>query len=198
MLTERFTRYSLRSRVVTVISILGIISVFAYDWNVSPKLNYLQAATAHEHISENIEKKIRSLKNKLKIKKKEVQQLSKGISKIEVRLLTDKQYSESIKLLQSIAVDHGCHLESLTFMNDSRISPNNNKDTDISITKKRTLVEISASYSSIVSFLGHFTKACPVDIKDLSIRSLDNRDVLLCKLNIISYNKNQPSLLIYD
>jgi len=194
MLTERLTRCSLSSRVITVISILGIISVFAYDWSVSPKLNYLHAAETHGNISENIERKIRSLENKLQIKKKNVQRLSENISKVEARFLTNKQYSESIELVQSVAADLGCRLESLIFLNDLQLSPDKKMDINLSITKKRAIIELNTDYSSLVSFMKKFSRISSIDIQDLSIQSGENTGILKCKIKIICYRKNlQPS-----
>lgn len=194
MLIDSFTKTSRTSRIAVCVSLVAIMSIFAYDWLVAPKAKQLQAASGYEMISDDINAKIKLLQNSTKVKTKRIEKLTKELAKYEAVLMTDQQTSEFFGSLESYADYNGCIFKSLRFIDEVELYRDIENNSASGVIRKDAVLEFLASYESAVNFLVTLSFNEAVDLGSLFISSKDDSKLLTCRLKISCYSlKARPN-----
>lgn len=188
MLMDSLAKSSRTSRIAFSAAIIGILTIAAYSWMVSPHAQYLHAAQQYERMIGNVSQKNQIIKSKEAIRRKEVEKLRAELAGARAGLFTPVEANRFFSDIEVICYETECIARSINFLGNldkMLVSIGNGK---VVITNSAA-VSFAGSYGSIINFLAKLTSRIQrVVIHSLKIFASDSEsNPLECELMITVY-----------
>jgi len=187
MLVDNLVKLSRSSRNAVSASLVLIAAIAMYNWIVAPRADYLSAAQQYESAMEKVVNKNKTIVNKVKIKKKKLQELNEQSAQLQSTLFTPEQAREFFSDLQAISEETGCIVYSINLITNKQ---NPNKDGQLQdtagIVTKSAVLSVVGVYRNITKLIERLqSRTQKVWIDSVRLRSLDNRsDQPRCDITI--------------
>ena len=188
MLTDKIVKCSSTSKIIVSVSFVGIVTLAAYNWIVSPQTGYLHAAKQYERMVGDAGKKTEFIKKQIATKQVELEKLHGEIAQIQNSFFSGEKAREFFMDIEPLSLQCNCNVVSLTFMADET-RRNRDAESDSPIVLKRASVDITGRYEDIMKFLAKLRDYTHrICINDLCIESSQpDVDKLNCGLIITIY-----------
>lgn len=183
---ESLTKSSRSSRNVMLMALVLIGAVAAYNWIITPHLNYLQAAQRYELTAENHAKKNKIVSSKVEAEKKELAQLRDRLKQVSARLFDPQSADKFFSGIQTIAQTENCQIYSSQF---SKTDHTSNAVPSQNVVLHSANLEIAGSYGDLVALMDKLQDyPQQVNIDLLKIESAkDDSDLLICDAVVEAY-----------
>lgn len=187
MLVDNLAKLSRSSINAISASMILIAALAMYNWIVAPRTNYLLAARRYEFVMNNVVKKSKTIDNRVKIKKKNLQELREHSAQLQSTLFTSDQAREFFSDLQAISEETGCIVYSVNLItnNPKPLRDGQLQDTAGIVTKSAVLSVVGV-YKNITKLIKRLqSRTQKVWIDSVKIRALDNSsDLPRCDITI--------------
>jgi len=187
MLVDNLAKLSRSSRNAVSASLVLIAAIAMYNWIVAPCADNLSAAQQYEAAMEQVVNKNKTIVNKVKIKKKKLQELNEQSAQLQSTLFTPEQAREFFSDLQAISEQTGCIVYSINLIANKQ---NPNKDGQLQdtagIVTKSAVLNVVGVYKNITKLIKRLqSRTQKVWIDSVRLRSLDNKsDQARCDITI--------------
>ena len=187
MLVDNLAKLSRSSRNAVSASLVLIAAIAMYNWIVAPCADNLSAAQQYESAMEQVVNKNKTIVNKVKIKKKKLQELNEQSAQLQSTLFTPEQAREFFSDLQAISEQTGCIVYSINLIANKQ---NPNKDGQLQdtagIVTKSAVLNVVGVYKNITKLIERLqSRTQKVWIDSVRLRSLDNKsDQARCDITI--------------
>jgi len=188
MLMNAFVKSSRSSRIAFSAAIVGIFTVAAYNWMVSPYTKYLYATQQYELMVCDVAKQNQIIKNKEAVKKKEIEQLRAELARAQTSLFTPVEADRFFSDLEALCNQANCAVYSINFLTEnSKVQKSEANGNEI--VENSAAVSFVGSYGNIISFLSKLTnRPQKVLIRSLKVTASGNRSSpLVCEILITVY-----------
>ena len=169
---NRSTRYAFSASLI-VIALLAM-----YQWLVAPHAAYLSVVQGYESAMTNLVNTNNHIGSKVKIKRKELQELQEKSAQLQSTLFTSDKAREFFSDLQAISEQTGCMVQSLNMI--KKYSKETQSENNSGIVSRSAVLSVVGLYKDI-----------PRLIKRLQSRTqkvwIDSIKVLT-----VEYNSDQP------
>ncbi len=174
MLVNDFAKLDRSKRNAASVALIVIAALAMYKWMVTPYTVYLSAVKGYESTIDNIVKKNKDIDNKVKTKRKKLQELSEQSTQLQSILFTHDQAKEFFSDLQAISEQTDCSVNSLNFMT----SKNNPKDEQSEYTSgiviKSAVLCVVGQYNDIARLIERLqTRTQKVWIDAVKVRTIN-------------------------
>jgi Tfp pilus assembly protein PilO len=189
MLMNAFVKSSRSSRIAFSAAIVGIFTVAAYNWMVSPYTKYLYATQQYELMVCDVAKQNQIIKNKEAVKKKEIEQLRAELAKAQAALFTPVEADRFFSDIEALCNQTNCAVYSINFLSgNSGELPTGEKNSE-AIVENSAAVSFVGSYGNIINFLSKLTnRPQKVFLRSLKVTASGNRSSpLVCEVLITVY-----------
>jgi len=176
MLVDNLTKLSRSSRNAVSGSLILIAAIAMYNWIVAPRANYLLAAQRYEFAMDNVVKKNKTIDNRVKVKKKKLQELREQSAQLQSTLFTFDQAREFFSDLQAISEQTGCIVYSVNLItnNPNPIKGGQLQDTAGIVTKSAVLSVVGV-YKNITKLIERLqSRTQKVWIDSVKVQALNN------------------------
>ena len=153
MLTDKLIKSSPSLRIFVSVSTIAIVTLATYSWIVSPQISYLYAARQQKVMTSNAEQKTIGLRNQAHKREAELTDLRNQIDEIRDSFFTPSEAHEFFSDLDTIAIQCGCNISSLTFMLAKSVAPEAGHEYFSSVALKRAEITLTGQYDGILAFL---------------------------------------------
>ncbi|MFB0555157.1 MAG: hypothetical protein ACETWQ_17755 [Phycisphaerae bacterium] len=176
MLVDNLTKLSRSSRNAVSGSLILIAAIAMYNWIVAPRANYLLAAQRYEFAMDNVVKKNKTIDNRVKVKKKKLQELREQSAQLQSTLFTFDQAREFFSDLQAISEQTGCIVYSVNLITNN---PNPIKDRQLQdtagIVTKSAVLSVVGVYKNITKLIERLqSRTQKVWIDSVKVQALNN------------------------
>ena len=176
MLVDNLAKLSRSSRNAVSASLILIAALAMYNWIVAPRTSYLLAARRYEFVMDNVVKKNKTIDDRVKVKKKKLQELREHSAQLQSTLFTSDQAREFFSDLQAISEETGCIVYSVNLITN-KTSPN--KDGQLhdtaGIVTKSAVLSVVGVYKNITKLIKRLqSRTQKVWIDSVKVRTLDN------------------------
>lgn len=190
-----------RSRRSAVSAALLIIAAIAmYNWTVAPHTTYLLAAQRYESAIDNIAKESKVISNKVKIKKKKLQQLREQFTELQSILFTSGKATEFFSDLQPISEQTGCIVHSLNFVTGEPVLRGEESENALGIVANSAVLSVVGVYGNIIKLVERLqarTEKVWIDSVRMEVLG-DNADPLKCDMTITIYTIKDKEATLYE
>lgn len=186
MLSKRWIKTVNSQKNVIFVPLVIIGAIGIYNWIIAPHRNYLQAAQNYESATSNLVKTKQTIKNNLKVRKKELEGLEKELSTRHEMLFESVEAKGFFSNIQVVSEETGCIMSSLTF---TQTDPTSGADSTNQIIAKQAKLTVLGSYGGITALLNKLQESSKcVRIDSVSIYSdNDSSGYLKCDMSITIY-----------
>ncbi|HUU19912.1 MAG TPA: hypothetical protein VMW72_22360 [Sedimentisphaerales bacterium] len=176
MLVDNLTKLSRSSRNAVSASLILIAALAMYNWIVAPRTNYLLAAQRYDFAMDNVVKKNKTIDNRVKVKKKKLQELLEQSAQLQGTLFTFDQAREFFSDLQAISEQTGCIVYSVNLISNN---PNPIKDGQLQdtagIVTKSAVLSVVGVYKNITRLIERLqSRTQKVWIDSVKVQALNN------------------------
>lgn len=173
MLVKNLAKLNRSSRNAASASLIVIAALAMYNRIVAPHATYLSAAQRYESVMDNVVKKNKTIGNRVKTKKKKLQELREQSAQLQSTLFTPDQAREFFSDLQAISQQTGCIVYSVNLITSQpSLKGGQSKDTSGVVTKSAVLsvIGVYRNITKLIERLQARTKKVWIAIK---VRTLD-------------------------
>ncbi len=176
MLVDNLTKLSPSSRNAISGSLILIAAIAMYNWIIAPRANYLLAAQRYEFAMDNVVNKNKTIGNRVKVKKKKLQELREQSAQLQSTLFTFDQAREFFSDLQAISEQTGCIVYSVNLITNN---PNPIKDRQLQdtagIVTKSAVLSVVGVYKNITKLIERLqSRTQKVWIDSVKVQALSN------------------------
>ena len=181
MLIEKIAQADNRSKIIVILATGAIVALAAYDWGVSPQINYLQAAQQQDRMYSDSSSKAQAIRIENKKKERQVEKLTDEIRDAQTKFFTPEHYKEFFGSLEEELRRYGCSLDSLDFQNNTSSDASDGPAGDhIYVVTETAGISMTGQYGQIKNFLEMLQKLPQkITITDMSISPDDDNDKVL-------------------
>ena len=189
MLTDKFIKSGPGSKMFVSVSTIAIVTLATYSWIVSPQISYLHAARQQKVMNRNAEQKTLGLRNQAHKREAELTDLRNQIDAIRDSFFTPSEAHEFFSDLDTVAIQCGCNISSLTFMSAKTAAPEAGHEYFSSVALKRAEITLTGQYDGILAFLtklGRYRQR--ISVGNLLIKpNPSNIEELICSMTTTIY-----------
>lgn len=156
MLMNAFVKSSRSSRFAFSAAIVGIFTIAAYNWMVSPYAKYLYAARQYEAMVCDVAKQNQIIKNKEAVKKKEIERLQAELAEAQRALFTPVEADRFFSDLEALCNQANCAVYSINFLTENSKAQKSEANGN-EVVENSAVVNFVGSYSNIMNFLSKLT-----------------------------------------
>ena len=191
MLVDDLAKLNRSSRNAFYAALILIAAIAMYNWIVAPHTTYLFATQRCESVMDNIAEKNELISERIKIKKKKLQQLRKQFTHLESTLFTPKEAKEFFSDLQAISEEVGCIVYSLNFITREPHPDDEQSEHDhaLCIVANSAMLEVVGVYSNVIKLVERLlARTHVVGIDSLRLEAIgDDSGQLKCDITITIY-----------
>ena len=189
MLINALVKSSRSSRIAFSAAIVGIFTIAAYNWMVSPYTKYLYATQQYELMVCDVAKQNQIIKNKEAVKKKEIEQLRAKLAKAQTSLFTPVESDRFFSDLEALCNQTNCVVYSINFLSGNSGELSTSEENGNEIIENSAAVSFVGSYGNIINFLSKLTnRDQKVLLRSLKLTASGNRSSpLVCEILITVY-----------
>jgi len=189
MLMNALVKSSRSSRIAFSAAIVGIFTIAAYNWMVSPYTKYLYATQQYELMVCDVAKQNQIIKNKEVVKKKEIEQLRAELTKAQTALFTTVESDRFYSDLEALCNQANCAVYSMNFLSGNSGELSTSEENGNEIIENSAAVSFVGSYGNIINFLSKLTnRDQKVLLRSLKLTASGNRSSpLVCEVLITVY-----------
>lgn len=189
MLMNALVKSSRSSRIAFSAAIVGIFTIAAYNWMVSPYTKYLYATQQYELMVCDVAKQNQIIKNKEVVKKKEIEQLRAKLAKAQTALFTPVEADRFFSDLEALCNQANCAVYSMNFLSGNSGELSTSEENGNEIIENSAAVSFVGSYGNIINFLSKLTnRDQKVLLRSLKLTASGNRSSpLVCEVLITVY-----------
>jgi Tfp pilus assembly protein PilO len=198
MLINSLAKSSRTSRITLSAAIVGIVTVAAYNWLVSPHTKYLYAVHQYRVLAEEVTKKNQVIQVQQANRKKEIEQLQSEFDKVRTALFTPAEAKRFFGDIEAACKEMECIIYSMNFLpaQADRSAVSNQQSAggrlaagDNPIIESSVLVNFVGDYSNIAKFLTKLTnQQKKVAVRSLKISAFSGKpSPLQCEATVTIY-----------
>ena len=190
MLINSLAKSSRTSRITLSAAIVGVVTVAAYNWLVSPHTKYLYAVHQYRVLAEEVTKKNQVIQVQQANRKKEIEQLQSEFDKVKTALFTPAEAKRFFGDIEAACKETDCIVYSMNFLPaQADRSAVSNQQGDNPIIESSALVNFVGAYSNIAKFLTKLTnQQKKVAVRSLKISTFsDKPSPLQCEATVTIY-----------
>ena len=153
MLSENWTKLNFSSRNTILAGLAVIALICLYNWIVKPHTAYLQAAQRYDSVTDELNKKNRSLLGKIKTDQKELEKLQDKFEQRSRSLFRPAQSNEFFSDIRNICEEANCVMKSLKFQTGKSVLESDKSAEEDYITTEHSTLDVVGRYKNIVSLV---------------------------------------------
>ena len=187
MLVDNLAKLRHSSRNAVSASLILIAAIAMYNWIVAPCADNLSAAQQYESAMEQVVNTNKTIVNKVKIKKKKLQELNEQSAQLQSTLFTPEQAREFFSDLQAISEQTGCIVYSINLIaNKQKPNKDGQLQDTAGIVTKSAVLNVVGVYKNITKLIERLqSRTQKVWIDSVQLRTLDNSsDQARCDITI--------------
>jgi hypothetical protein len=174
MLINNLAKLSHSSRNAVSISLIVIAALGMYKLIVAPHANYLFAAQRYGFVVDDVVKENKVIDNKVKIKKKKLQELQEQHVELQNTLFTPDKAREFFSDLQVISEETGCIVYSLNLLNSKKNTKNRQPKQTAGVVTQSALLSVVGVYKDIPKLIQRLqARTQKVWVDSVKIQTLD-------------------------
>lgn len=189
MVFDSLAKLNRTSRYAVFGTLIIIAAVATYGSILAPHVSYLSTAQHHERVVSDVAKKMESISNTIRGRKKELQKLQEQCVQLEGTLFSAEKAEEFFSDLRPLSEQVGCTISSLRFPPSAASSGDGQSKSPSGLVAKRAMLSVAGEYGNIISLMQRLQgRAQKVWIESLEIQSSnDGSNQLKCDITIVIY-----------
>ncbi len=186
MLINNLAKLSHSSRNAASISLIVIAALGMYNWIAAPHATYLLAAQQYGFVVDDIAKENKAIDNKVKIKKKKLQELQEQLVELQNTLFTPDKAREFFSDLQVISEETGCIVYSLNLINSKPNTKSGQPKQTAGVVTQSAVLSVVGVYKNIINLIQRLqARTQKVWVDSVKMRILDGTlDRARCDITI--------------
>jgi Tfp pilus assembly protein PilO len=157
MLIDLYSKSTASSRMALIATIAAIGTIGSYNWFIAPHIDSLKAAQRYVGQIGTFPQKSKILEGKLKIKKLEINKLSKQIAEVEEQFFTPADAQQFLSGFEFLAKQANCAITSLNQLPEENHASQDCNFVTAGIATHRVSVSLAGRYPDIVKFVKHIS-----------------------------------------
>ena len=200
MLTEDFAKLNRSRRNGVSAALVIIVAIAMYNWTVAPHATYLFAAHRYEAAIDNLTKESKVISDKVKIKKKKVQELREQFAELQSILFTPDTATEFFSDLQPISEQTGCIVHSLNFVTGEPVLKGEESENALGIVANSAMLSVVGMYGNVIKLVERLqARTQKVWIDSVRMEALgDNPVQLKCDMTVVIYTIEDKEATFYE
>ncbi|MGD2095588.1 MAG: hypothetical protein PVH77_11325 [Phycisphaerales bacterium] len=187
MLINNFAKLSRTSKNAFSASLIVIAVLAIYNWVIVPRTTYLLAAQQYESVMDSVIKKNKTISSRVKVKRKELQELREQSSQLYSTLFSPDKAGEFFSDLQAISEETGCIVYSVNLVTNKQNPKKDGQLRDnLGLETKSAVLSVVGVYKNITKLIERLqSRTQKVWIDSINLRALrQNSDRLRCDITI--------------
>lgn len=186
MLVNNLAKLSRSSRNAASASLIVIATLMMYSWIAAPHASYLSAAQRYGLVVDDIVEKNKTIDNKVKIKRKKLQELQEQNIELQNTLFTPDKAREFFSDLQAICEETGCVVYSLNLIDSKPNTKSGQPKQTAGVVTRSAVLSVVGVYKNIINLIQRLqARTQRVWVDSVKMRALDGSlDRAKCDITI--------------
>ena len=200
MLIEDFAKLNRSRRNGVSAALVIIVAIAMYNWTVAPHTTYLFAAHRYEAAIDSLAKESKVVSGKVKIKKKELQELREQFTELQNILFTPDTATEFFSDLQPISEEVGCVVYSLSFATGGQVLKGEESESALGIVANSAMLSVVGIYGNIIKLVERLqARTQTVWIGSVRMEAFGNNPVQIkCDMTVVIYTIEDKEATFYE
>ena len=200
MLIEDLAKLNRSSRNAVSAALVIIVAIALYNWTVAPHTNCLFAAHRYEAVIDNLAKESNVIRDKVKIKKKKLQELREQFTELQSILFAPDTATEFFSDLQPISEETGCVVYSLNFATGGPVLKGEESENALGIVANTAMLSVVGMYGNVIKLVERLqARTQKVWIDSVRMEALgDNPVQLKCDMTVVIYTIEDEEATFYE
>ena len=153
MLLQTLKQSPRSSRNTLLVSLLIIAAIAAYNWIITPHLNFLEAAQKYEVVAQRHARKNEMIDIEVTARKEELAQLRRKLKDTAAKLFDPSAAKQFFNDIETLAQEAECTVRSLHFSATSAVNNVGRLTTGNQITEDHASLTVTGTYSQILALM---------------------------------------------
>ena len=200
MLVDDIAKLNRSSRNAVSIALVIIAAIAMYNWTVAPHTTYLFAAQRYEASIDNVAEESKLIRERVKTKKKKLQELREEFAELQSILFTPDKATEFFSDLQPISEEAGCVVHSLNFVTGGPVIKGEESENALGIVANSAMLGVVGIYGNVIKLVERLqARTQKVWIDSIRMEAIGgNPDQLRCDMTITVYTIEDREATLYE
>jgi len=200
MLVDDIAKLNRSSRNAVSVALVIIAAIAMYNWTVTPHTTYLFAAQRYEASIDNVAEESKLIREKVKTKKKKLQELREEFAELQSILFTPDKATEFFSDLQPISEEAGCTVHSLNFVTGGPVLEGGESENPLGIVANSAMLSVVGIYGNVIKLVERLqARTQKVWIDSVRMEAIGgNPDQLRCNMTITIYTIEDREATLYE